>query len=294
MKKFCILLGNNIKIKISKGGFWAALICMSLLFVACSDDSIIASVNDHELSMSEARKLMAHLGYDINKTQDKLAFVETWTNAMMMQDELAASDSEKSKLAEFRSQLFQGELAQYFLTENELMKKVDTTFTDGDLEKYFNDHLEEFSLDDFIVKALFIKLPVDAPKMDEIKSAYLLKNDKDVAQIESYAKLYADDFYFDDENWILFQELRNKIALKSINKENLVLNRTKTYFSDQGYVYFLNILDYKLKSDHPPFEFVKSQIKERLMAQRLNNRRNEVENTLKENLKKKHEVQINF
>ncbi len=285
---------NSKTYQFIKGGLVVALIFVLGLLPSCSSDTVVASVNDHELSMTEARQLMAHLGYDINKPEDKDSFIEVWTNAMMMQDELEASDEKKAKMADFRSQLFRGELAQYFLTENELMKKVDTTFLESDLQKYFDDHIEEFSLNDFIVKALFIKLPLDAPKIDEIKTAYLLKNDKDIAQVESYAKLYADDFYFDDENWVLFQELRKKIALKSVNKENLVLNRTKTYFTDKDHIYFLNVLDYKLKSDHPPFEFVKNQIKERLMAQRLNNRRNEVELTLKENLKKKHDIQVNF
>lgn len=277
-----------------KGGLWATLVFVIVIFHSCTSDEIIASVDDHELTMSEAQKLMSHLGYDILKEEDKKAFVNSWTDAMIMQDELEETDPQKAKLAEFRSLLFRGELAQYFLTENELMKKVDTTFAEADLKKYFEEHIEEFSLNDFIIKGLFIKLPVNAPKIDEIKSAYLLKNDKDIAQIESYAKLYAEDFYFDDENWILFQELRKKIALKSVNKENLVLNRTKTYFSDKDYIYFLNVLDFKLKTDHPPFEFVKDQIKERLMAQRLNDRRNEVELSLKEKLNNKHDIQIYF
>ena len=285
---------NKTTYLLIKGGLLTALIFVLHLLPSCSSDSVIARVNDHELTMGDAQKLMNHLGYDNKKPEDKKSFVDTWTDAMIMQDEIGDSDPNKAKIAEFRSQLFRGELAQYFITENELMKKVDTTFSKADLKKYFDEHIEEFSLNDFIVKALFIKLPIDAPKIDEIKSAYLLKNDKDIAQIESYAKLYADDFYFDDENWVLFQELRKKIALKSINQENLVLNRTKTYFTDKDYIYFLNVLDYKLKSDHPPFEFVKNQIKERLMAQRLNNRRNEVEQTLKEKLLKKHDVQIYF
>lgn len=285
---------NNTTYLLIKGGLLATLVFSVNFFSSCSSDAVLARVNKHELTTEDAQKLMNHLGYDNKKPEDKKSFVDTWTNAMVMQDEIEDSDLNKARITEFRAQLFRGELAQYFLTEHELMKKVDTTFSKVDLQNYFNAHIEEFSLNDFIVKALFIKLPLNAPKIDEIKSAYLLKNDKDIAQIESYAKLYADDFYFDDENWILFQELRKRIALKSINQENLILNRTKTYFTDKEYIYFLNVLEYKLKSDYPPFEFVKNQIKERLMAQRLNNRRNEVEQTLKEKLFKKHDIQIYF
>jgi len=287
-------LENNTTYLLIKGGLLATLVFSVNFFSSCSSDAVLARVNKHELTTEDAQKLMNHLGYDNKKPEDKKSFVDTWTNAMVMQDEIEDSDLNKARITEFRAQLFRGELAQYFLTEHELMKKVDTTFSKVDLQNYFNAHIEEFSLNDFIVKALFIKLPLNAPKIDEIKSAYLLKNDKDIAQIESYAKLYADDFYFDDENWILFQELRKRIALKSINQENLILNRTKTYFTDKEYIYFLNVLEYKLKGDYPPFEFVKNQIKERLMAQRLNNRRNEVEQTLKEKLFKKHDIQIYF
>lgn len=261
---------------------------------SCSNDELLARVNDHELTESDAFILMSNLGYDAAKKEDKIIFVEKWVEAMMMQDEIAETDEKKAKVADFRASLFKGELAQYFLTESELMKRVDSTVSTLELENYYNDHSSEFELQDFIVKALFIKLPKDAPKMSEIKEAYVLKNDKDIARIESYAKLYADDFYFDDQNWIFFQEIRKKMPSRFLNSENLVLNRSKTYFSDDEFVYFINILDYKLKSESPPFDFIKDQLKERVIAHRMNAKRSEVEKKLNERLKKKHDITINI
>ncbi len=261
---------------------------------SCSNDELLAKVNDHELTDGDALALMSHLGYDVSKREDKIAFVDKWVEAMMMQDEIAETDEKKAKVAEYRASLFKGELAHYFLTEAELMKSVDSTVSDKELKAYYEKHLSEFELQDFIVKALFIKLPKDAPKMSEIKEAYVLKNDKDIARIESYAKLYADDFYFDDQNWIFFQEIRKKMPAKYLNTSNLVLNRTKTYFTDDEFAYFINILDYKLKSESPPFDFIKDQIKERLIAERMNAKRLDVEKKISERLKKKHDITINI
>lgn len=261
---------------------------------SCSNDEILASVNDHELTESDARTLMSNLGYDLSKKEDMSIFVQKWVDAMVMQDELKETDEKMDHVAEFRSELFRGELSKYFLTEKELLKSLDSTATEKELMAYYDKHKDEFELQDFIVKALFIKLPLDAPKLDEIKEAYLLKNDKDIARIESYTKLYAEDFYFDDENWTFFQDIRKKMPARSINSGNIVLNRTKTYFSDDEFIYFINVLDYKLKSESPPFEFIKEQIRERLIGQRMNARRTETEKKISERLKNKHDIKINI
>jgi hypothetical protein len=268
--------------------------CALFFLTGCSNDDILASVNDHELTAADAQILMSHLGYQYSKAEDRIAFVDKWVDAMMMQDEIEELDEKRAKVADFRASLFKGELSQYFLTERELMKSVDSTASDKELKEYYRQHLDEFELQDFIVKALFIKLPKDAPKQEEIKEAYLLKNDKDIARIESYAKLYADDFYFDDENWIFFQEIRKKMPSRSVNTNSVVLDRAKTYFEYDGNIYFINVLDYKLKSESPPFDFVKDQIKERLIGQRMNAKRTEVEKKLIKRLKNKHDIKINL
>lgn len=267
----------------------------TLLFLqSCSNDDLLAKVNDHELTENDAEMLMNNLGYDSKKKEDRTVFVDKWVDAMLMQDEIAESNEKMAKVADFRASLFKGELANYFLAEEQLIKSIDTVATEKELKDYYEKHKNEFELQDFIVKALFIKLPVDAPKMDEIKDAYLLKNDKDIARIESYAKLYADDFYFDDQNWIFFQEIRGKMPSRSINSNSIVLSRSKTHFEADGFVYFINVLDYKLKSESPPFNFIKDQIRERLIGQRMNAKRTEVEKKLNERLKNKHEITINL
>ena len=267
----------------------------TLLFLqSCSNDDLLAKVNDHELTENDAEMLMNNLGYDSKKKEDRTVFVDKWVDAMLMQDEIAESNEKMAKVADFRASLFKGELANYFLAEEQLIKSIDTVATEKELKDYYEKHKNEFELQDFIVKALFIKLPVDAPKMDEIKDAYLLKNDKDIARIESYAKLYADDFYFDDQNWIFFQEIRGKMPSRSINSNSIVLSRSKTHFEADGFVYFINVLDYKLKSESPPFDFIKDQIRERLIGQRMNAKRTEVEKKLNERLKNKHEITINL
>jgi hypothetical protein len=150
-------------------------------------------------------------------------------------------------------------------------------------------------LNDYIVKALYLKIPKELDfKEEDVHINYLLKNDKDLAEINSYAKLYAQNYYFDDSTWIYFDELAKDIPLSKYNVDNIVLNRTKTYFSDDQHWYFLNILDYKLKDEAPPLEFLKDRIRSIIVSQRLNDIREKNETKLLNDLKKKHEISINL
>ena len=64
-----------------------------------------------------------------------------------------------------------------------------------------------------------------------------------------------------------------------------MLNRTKTYFSDDNHTYFLNIIDYKLKNDVPPVDFLSDEIKEL---------KEKHEDKLIKKIKNKHEIIINI
>ena len=279
---------------LKQAGFVVSLFCFTLLS-SCSDgDKVIAQVDDIELLESEALVLMDHLGYDIKSEKAKEQFVEQWVEQEALRLELLNKNASQAKLVEMRAQAFAGELSKYYLEEDAITRQVDTVITEKELTKYYNEHKNEFELQDYLVKALYLKVPVGVPIEKEISNHYLLKNDKDLSKMNSYAKLYAENFYFDDEQWIYFNDLTKDVPLKNFNRDNIVLNRTKTYFSDEEFTYFINILDYKLKDSAPPFDFLKPQIREIILSKRINKIKEEIESKLILNTKKKHDIKINL
>jgi len=275
----------------------AILVSLFLFFVisGCSDqDVVVASVNDHELTMEQAERLMDALGYDINKKEDWKTFLESWTTNEAYRQELMEADEKRSEIVSLKGKNFEGELSRFYLEEREISKKLDTTITEKELKDHYAKNKDQFSLQDYLVKALYIKIPKGIEVESKLKESYLLKNDKDLTRVNSYAKLYAEDFYFDDAQWIYFNDLVKDIPLKEYNRDNLILNRTKTYFSDQEFTYFVNILDYRVKDEVPPFDFLKGQIREIILARRISVLREQIENEIKQRVNKKHDIQIHY
>lgn len=285
---------NNQLYRLKQAGIIVSLFCFTL-FSSCSGESkVVAKVDDHELLESDAAIIMEHLGYDINNKKDWQRFIQTWVENETLRLELEKEHPEKSILVEMRSQLYAGELAKYYLIEEKITQELDTVISEKELHNYFDQHQEEFALQDYLVQALYIKIPTDKDAENKIKEHYLLKNDKDLSKVNSYAKLYAENFYFDDQQWIYFSDLTKDIPLNKFNKDNIVLNRTKTYFTEGDFTYFINIIDYKLKNSSPPFEFLKQQIREIIVSQRINKLKEANEAKLVQQTKNKHEIKINL
>ena len=251
-------------------------------------------MDDVSLTEHDAIILMEHLGYDKNDPAQYTAFLEQWCENEMYKAELKTTNPEQSRLVELRSASISGDLAKYYLQETLVKQHLDTIVSKEEISTYYDEHKEEFLLHDYIVKALYFKIPNGADfKSKDIDEAFLLKNDKDLSKVNSYAKLYAENYYFNDSSWTFFNELVKDIPLKNYNRENIVLNRSKTYFSDDQFTYFLNIIDFKLKDDVPPLEFLSDQIKEIIVLRRLQKLKEENESTMIQRIKKKHEISIN-
>lgn len=285
---------NKITYSIKLAGATVSLFCFVLICACSENETIIARVDDVELTEKDAILLMENLGYDVNSEQDWVQFVNFWVERQVFVQELKQKNPEKYKVVELKSKNFQGELARFYLEEDFINKKVDQNIPDSVIEAYYQSHKSDFALNDYIVKALYVKVPKKAPKQEDLNEHYLLKKDKDLSKVISYAKLYADNFYFDDSTWIYFDELTKDMPVAKLNKDNLVLNRTKTHFTDGDYTYFLNIIDYKLRDAVPPLEFMKADIKQIIITQRLNAFKEKKDAIFVQKIKEKHEIFIHL
>lgn len=238
---------------------------------------------------------MKHQGYDPKSDEDYRAFLESWCENEALKAEMQINHPDDWKLVELRTQSFAGELSRLYLEELLLKKELDTVVKMSEIQNYYNRHKDEFVLQDYIVKALYFKVPIENDfKEEDIQTAFLLKNDKDLMKVNSYAKLYAENYHFNDSSWVYFSEIAKDIPVTKYNVDNLVLSRTKTYFSDDRFTYFINIMDFKLKDEAPPLEFLQNEIKNIIVAQRLQNLIEKRGSKLIERIKRKHEITIHI
>lgn len=246
-----------------------------LFIAACSDDKgkLVCKVVNEELYDAEVKVQMDALGLDYTSDKQKLTFITTW--AQSVQYKLALQDLNFNQYNKAQSQITQYEkdIFEFYVQNEKINEVTDTLVTEQEIKDYYDSHKKEFTLEDFIVKAMYIKVPENSEAIAELEKVYLLKNNKDIDLVKNYANLYASNFYYEPEKWIFFDDLIRDLPLDEINKERFVKNKSKVWFTKEGSAYFLNLLDYKLKDATSPYEFERGKIKERILLQRIKQQR---------------------
>lgn len=169
----------------------------------------------------------------------------------------------ESKLQEYRNSLI------VYAYEQELIRqKLDTNVTDQEIEQFYERNLATFELKDNIIKMIYIKVSNDSPKLDKVKSWYKSNNQKDRELLEDYARQYALNYYFDDETWLIFDDLLKEVPLTLYDKEQFLKNNRFIEISDSANTYLVNIKGFKTKSGTSPLAFERENIKSMILNQR--------------------------
>jgi hypothetical protein len=142
-----------------------------------------------------------------------------------------------------------------------ILNKLDTVLTDTELENYYSANENSFVLSSDIVKALFIKLPVETPDLNKLRVLARSNDQKDLQQLESLCYQFAEKFDDFNEEWVTTDRLSVELPQSIENEENFLKRNTFYETSDSAATYLVSIRDYRLRSSLAPFEYVKDDIK---------------------------------
>lgn len=241
----------------------------------------MASVNDAELYEIELKSYLKEQDYNPEDSADLASdFVDQWVKDQILVQEAQNNENVDNDKVEHKVEAFRNDLYILELEQELVNERLDTNITDEEIQQYYESHPQDFQLNDYLVKVLYLKIPVDAPDIEKISYKYKLYKETDINEIELYAKIYATNYYYDENNWIYFDDLLKEIPLQDINKDRFIMKRSKTRFEENGYHYFLNIIDYKLKNTTSPLSFEKNNIKERIINIRIKDLRDQVKNEI--------------
>lgn len=142
-----------------------------------------------------------------------------------------------------------------------MLQKMDTTISPEELKNFYASNENSFVLTSNIVKALFIKLPIETPNLYKIRTLARSDNQKDLQELESLCFQFAEKFDDFNDEWISMDRLSIELKEDISNQENL-LKKTSFYeTSDLSSVYLVAIYDYRLRGTLSPFEYIREDIK---------------------------------
>jgi hypothetical protein len=197
------------------------------------------------------------------------SFVSSWIRKQLLIQEAAKkiniNEAEvERKILDYRYSLIAYEYQAYYIKQN-----LDTAVSSSEIEKYYKENLDNFILKQNIVRATFIKVPKTAPRTNKVKELIYSRREKDKEELKTYCLSFSTAYYLVDSAWMVFDELVKNSPLAEIPNKVQFLKAYPYYeTSDDTYLYFLKLDEYRISDNISPLEFVRADIRAIILNKR--------------------------
>jgi hypothetical protein len=228
----------------------------------------IARVGNYYLDRSEISELVPAGTSGEDSLLITRNFVDNWIRQKVVLVKAENNLSSNQKDVDRQLQEYKNSLIVYAYEQELIRQKLDTNVTNREIEQFYERNLATFELKDNIIKMIYLKVSNDSPKLDKVKQWYKSNSKKEREQLEDYARQYALNYYFDDETWLIFDDLLKEVPLTLYDKEQFLKNNRFIEISDPVNTYLVNIKGFKIKSGTSPLAFERENIKSMILNQR--------------------------
>jgi hypothetical protein len=259
----------------------------AVLLIACnkrksgsSDQVAIARVHDTYLYLDDIKDVVPKETSPKDSAVIINSHIDNWIRTTLVTHQAENNLTDEQKDVESQLQDYRNSLITYIYEKELVKQKLDTVVTQQEIEDYYDKNQGNFELKDNIIKVVYVKVNKKAPGVNDVKRWYKSDNAKDKEKLTEYCRQFAENFYLDENSWLLFDDLLKEIPIQAYNKELFLQNNRLVEVSDSTNLYFLNIKGFKVRNSRSPLGFEKENIKNII----LNKRKLQLINKMKEDI----------
>ena len=244
---------------------FVSLLCSCKKTQSSNDADVLVRVKDRVLERSEVKKQIPRglssadsllLGESLEKKWVKDALVYE-----VAQRNLEGKDKEEvDKLVEE----YRHSLIRYRYQEQLVRERLSSEFQESDKLSYYEENQKKFVLDKALVKGLFLKIPVDAPGLSDVKGWYRSTSEASLEKIEKYSVQNASIYDYFYDKWVDFDQVMDNIPVRVSNANDFLKANKFVEATDSTYCYLLNIKEYLPVGSVAPYDYASPQIVEML------------------------------
>jgi len=261
------------------------IVLVALLVTACDfipsfkkdERKIVAKVYDSKLYVSDLDKALPK---EMNQ-QDSILFVENYINSwatkqlLLHQAEINLTNEEASfekLVSDYRSALY---INSY--KEALVLSKLDSTVSEEQIKKYYEENIDNFRLNEILVQFKYIHADINRTDKKELIQLFRSKKQEDFEKLQAMA-LEFKAYNFNDSIWIRYEDMKSKIGFLQDANPNKVLK--KEYFlkkEDSLGLYLISIKDVLKLNDLAPVSYISPTIEQIILQKRKLELLNKVE-----------------
>ncbi len=245
-----------------------------LLLSGCKEqiteqNDVIVRANDKVLTKSDVLSVLPKKLSSNDSLLWAESYVKQWVKDILAYDvALRNMDDESREEVNKLVNAYRRSLVRYRYQERLIQERMSDNITEEDKKAFYDQNEAKFVLDHSLLKGLFLKIPVDAPDLKEVKKWYRSTSEESIEKIEKYSVQNAAVYDYFYDKWISFEEIIGNIPVKIGNENEFLKTNSFIETADSSFCYLLNIKEYIPKGKTAPFEYVNASIADILINKR--------------------------
>ncbi len=198
-------------------------------------------------------------------------YVNKWIRTELMikkaNENLTLNQKDVSReLEEYRKSLI-----IYRYQKEVMLEKMDTIVKESELNDFYHRNRENFILSENIVKAFFIKIPLQVSNPEQAKAFCERTSAGKIKELQDFCIRNAVDYDLPLETWVNSSTLLGKFPGVPDDDTALLTRNSPLEARDDSFYYFICILGYHLKGSVAPLDYISETVRNLI----LNNRKTE-------------------
>ena len=273
--------------------FWP--LCFLFILFSCSGGGrkgkLLARVGGTYLYEDELKSIVPAGMGEAEKADIYKKYASSWVKEQLVFQEAMRHLSRSEKNKDNELQDYYRSLIRYDYEKKLAADSLDKNITDKEIEEYYRQNQKNFELKRNIVRLLYVKIALDAPRREKVKAWIKNFRGENAAELNEYARKYADNYLLDTASWFYYDNITKEIpVIETYDPEHFLLYNNFVELKDGAHWYEIYILDKRIKEDISPLVYEKAKIKEIL----LNKRKVEVLQKIENNIYRKGQEENSF
>jgi hypothetical protein len=267
---------QRCSIGINRVGCWFKLTGLFMLSgaISCtqletrSREKPLAQVFEKKLYPSDIRDIFPSNASGEDSIMILQTYVDKWVRKQVILHKAELNLTEEQKDVRQQIEEYRSSLLIYKYEQNLILQKLDTVISEEEIETYYAENPSNFNLDRHIVKALFIKLPLDAPDLWRVRQLYRSEKEEDFRELERYCYQYGVKYDYFDDRWIPFTTITRALPNEIRNPDGFLRWNRHIEQQDSAYRYMVNLREYHLAGAVAPLPYVEHKIRSVILNKR--------------------------
>lgn len=245
-----------------------AFVLIACLLAACNrhPKDVVVQVYDYTLTQKDLQQMIPVFDQNADSVVVRQEYIDAWISKQALLHEAENYLSKKDQQFDKELEEYRQSLVIYAYESKRTEEILNKEVSDEDINRYYEQHKNNFKLRQPIVKINYLKFPLESSAIKSARPLLFKQNrtEDELKKLENLIREQASNIYLSDD-WLLFEDILKEIP---IEKEKQLYKGQTFELSDSLNTYLVQILDFKINEGYSPVNIERESIINSILQQR--------------------------